>query len=51
MGGYDETYGNWQRDPEGFWRAASAAIEWDRRPEVIIDAAQSQARRGSRVVG
>jgi propionyl-CoA synthetase len=40
MGGYDDAYGSWQRDPEGFWRTASAAIEWDRRPEVIIDAAQ-----------
>lgn len=37
MGGYDEVYGNWQRDPEGFWRGASAAIDWDRPPEAIID--------------
>ena len=37
MGGYDDVYGRWQRDPEGFWRAASSAIDWDRRPEAIID--------------
>ena len=30
MGGYDDAYGEWRQDPEGFWRAASAAIEWDR---------------------
>ena len=37
MGGYDEVYGRWQRDPEGFWRGASSAIDWDRPPEAIID--------------
>jgi propionyl-CoA synthetase len=37
MGGYDEVYGHWQRDPEGFWRGASSAIDWDRPPEAIID--------------
>ena len=37
MGGYDEVYGHWQRDPEGFWRGASSAIDWDRLPEAIID--------------
>ena len=37
MGGYDDAYGDWRRDPEGFWRAASEAIEWDRLPEAIID--------------
>jgi propionyl-CoA synthetase len=37
VGGYDEVYGRWQRDPEGFWRGASSAIDWDRPPEAIID--------------
>ena len=37
MGGYDDAYGHWRRDPEGFWRAASDAIEWDRPPEAVID--------------
>ena len=37
MGGYDEAYGYWRRDPEGFWRAASLAIDWDRAPESIVD--------------
>ena len=40
MGGYDDAYGEWRRDPEGFWRAASTAIEWDRGPEAIIDRSQ-----------
>ena len=37
MGTYDQVFGDWQRDPESFWRAASEAIEWDRAPEAIID--------------
>jgi propionyl-CoA synthetase len=37
MGGYDEVYGHWQRDPEGFWRTASSAIDWDRPPDAIVD--------------
>jgi propionyl-CoA synthetase len=41
MGGYEEAYGHWRRDPEGFWRAASTAIEWDRPPEAIIDRSQT----------
>jgi propionyl-CoA synthetase len=37
VGGYDYTYRRWQADPEAFWRAVSAAIEWDRPPEAIFD--------------
>jgi len=37
MGGYDDTYGLWQRDPEGFWRAASSGIDWARLPDAIVD--------------
>ena len=37
MGGYDEAYRYWQLDPEGFWQAASSAIDWDRPPEAIVD--------------
>jgi propionyl-CoA synthetase len=37
MGGYDEAFEQWRRDPEGFWRAASGAIEWYRPPEAIVD--------------
>ncbi len=37
MGGYEQAYGSWQRDPEGFWRAASEGIDWDVRPETIVD--------------
>jgi propionyl-CoA synthetase len=37
MGSYDDTYARWQEDPEGFWRGASAAIEWNRAPDAIID--------------
>src|ERR1700756_2793945 len=37
MSGYDETYGWGKKDPEGFWKGGSEAIEWDRPPEAIID--------------
>jgi len=37
MGGYDEAYRYWQLDPEGFWQAASSAIDWDRPPDAIVD--------------
>jgi propionyl-CoA synthetase len=37
MGGYNDAYGRWCRDPEGFWRTAANAIEWNRPPETIID--------------
>ena len=37
MSGYDEVYRNWEDDPDAFWRAASAAIDWDRPPTAIID--------------
>jgi propionyl-CoA synthetase len=40
MGDYDDAYGHWRHDPEGFWRAASNAIDWDRLPEAIIDRSQ-----------
>jgi propionyl-CoA synthetase len=40
MGGYEDAYGSWRQDPEGFWRAASSAIEWDRVPDAIIDRSQ-----------
>jgi propionyl-CoA synthetase len=41
MGGYDDAYGRWWRDPEGFWRVAANAIEWNRLPERIIDRSQT----------
>jgi propionyl-CoA synthetase len=34
---YYEVYGGWRRDPEGFWRAAAQAIDWDTEPNVIFD--------------
>ena len=34
---YAEVYGGWQQDPEGFWRAAAAAIDWVKAPERIFD--------------
>ena len=37
MGNYDDTYARWERCPEGFWYAASEAIEWDRWPDAVVD--------------
>jgi propionyl-CoA synthetase len=37
MGGYDDAFGYWRENPEGFWRTASAEIDWDRRPDAIVD--------------
>ena len=38
MGGYDDTYRRWQRDPEAFWLDLACALEWDREPETALDA-------------
>jgi propionyl-CoA synthetase len=37
VGDYDHTFRQWREDPEGFWRAASTAIDWDRPPDAILD--------------
>jgi propionyl-CoA synthetase len=38
MGGYDETYRRWQRDPDAFWLGLATAVEWERDPEAALDA-------------
>ena len=40
MATYQDVYEHWQEDPEGFWLAASRAIEWDRPPTAAIDRSQ-----------
>lgn len=37
MSRYDEVYGNWQRDPEGFWAEAAEAIDWTKRWDRVLD--------------
>ena len=37
MGDYRQAYERSLRDPEGFWRDAAAAIDWDRPPGRILD--------------
>jgi propionyl-CoA synthetase len=37
MGGYEETYRRWQRDPGAFWLGLATAVEWEREPEVALD--------------
>ena len=38
MGGYDETYRRWQRDPDAFWLGLASAVEWEHEPEAALDA-------------
>ena len=35
---YHEVYGDWKRDPEGFWAKAATAIDWVSPPKAIFDA-------------
>mgnify|MGYP005852956293 CR=1 FL=1 len=36
-GGYDATYAAWRADPEGWWSARAAAIEWEVPPRAAFD--------------
>ncbi len=35
---YNQTYADWSKDPEGYWKRQSDAIHWFRKPDVIFDA-------------
>jgi hypothetical protein len=37
LGHYHDANERWRQDLEGFWRAASHAIECDRLPDSMID--------------
>jgi len=37
---YDEVYGAWKRDPEGFWAEAAEDIAWTRRWDKVLDASR-----------
>src|SRR3954452_24214268 len=37
MGDYRQAYDRSLRDPEGFWREAAEAIDWDSPPRRILD--------------
>src|ERR1700688_4505483 len=34
---YHEVYARWQRDPQGFWGEAAAAIAWIEKPKTVFD--------------
>lgn len=34
---YFDVYEGWQKDPEGFWKAAATAIDWFIEPEKVFD--------------
>ncbi len=37
MSRYQEVYGSWKRDPEGFWAKAAEEIDWIRPAERVFD--------------
>lgn len=40
-GGYETTYREWLRDPEGFWANAAESIQWYRRWDRVLDTANA----------
>ena len=45
MGAYQETYERWRADPEAFWMAAAAGVEWDRAPDAALDSSAAPLHR------
>jgi propionyl-CoA synthetase len=42
---YDEVYENWRADPEAFWAAAAAEIDWDKRWDTVLDSSNAPMYR------
>jgi hypothetical protein len=42
---YDEVYGRWQSDPQGFWAEAACSIHWDRKWDEVLDSSQPPFHR------
>jgi propionyl-CoA synthetase len=40
-GAYEETYREWQRDPEGFWSKAAQSIHWYKKWDQVLDASRA----------
>ena len=38
---YDEVYGRWQADPEGFWAEAAEDIDWYKRWDRVLDSSRA----------
>jgi propionyl-CoA synthetase len=38
---YDQVYGRWQADPEGFWAEAAEDIDWYRRWDQVLDSSRA----------
>ncbi len=34
---YDEVYGSWRKDPEGFWMNQASGIDWFEKPKIAFD--------------
>ena len=35
--GWRDTYAEWKRDPQAFWREAAKAIDWIEPPKQVFD--------------
>jgi len=42
---YDQVYGRWQADPEGFWAEAAEDIDWYRRWDQVLDSSRAPLHR------
>ncbi len=42
---YDEVYGRWRADPEGFWAEAAEAVDWYRRWDKVLDSSAAPIHR------
>ena len=38
---YDDVYGSWSRDPEGFWARAAEDIHWYRKWDAVLDSSRA----------
>jgi len=34
---YAQVYGQWQKDPEGFWLSAAEGVDWVKKPSKALD--------------
>ena len=42
---YDEVYGRWKADPEGFWAEAAEEIDWYKRWDKVLDSSRAPLYR------
>jgi propionyl-CoA synthetase len=45
VGAYEDTYGEWRRDPERFWARLAEGVEWERPPSAVLDQSRAPIAR------